>query len=375
MDLHVARPGIVLPVRTDTAGVAGPTPQQVRSKRWRRTSPGLYVPADTSRDCTFQRIVEAAAGGADGSAVTGWAALHWQGAQWFEGRTRAAALLPVPLALGDTGILSRRRGVQFCHDWLFDDDVVQVDGLPLTRPERSVCVAALRARTVEETVQVVDMACASDLVSLDEVAAYAERLRGRPHTRRLFSAIALGDENVWSPMEVTMRLRWIAHHDTPLLCNAPIFAEDGRHLLTPDLFDPQTGVAGEYDGIVHERTGVRRRDLDRENLARAYGIEVVSMISTDLQDLVNFERRLDDAYGRTARATGLPRWTLDQPPGWVDTSTVEKRRALSSEDRERWLRRRSVGPTPHGKSLGPATETNDFPWGVGAGGVETRLGP
>lgn len=289
----------------------------------------------------MQRIVEAVACGAKGVAATGWAALHWQGAQWFEGRTSAGELLPVPLALGDERILSRRPGVQFCHDWLFEDDVIREDGLPITRPERSVCIAALRARSVEATVQAIDMAAADDLVSIEELTAYAERLRGRPHTRRLFSAILLAEENVWSPMEVTMRLRWLTHHDSVLLCNAPIFDDRGRHLLTPDLFDPQAGVAGEYDGAVHDSLSVRRRDLERENLAREYGIELVSMISTDLRDTAAFERRLDDAYARASRLKGRPRWSLHQPPGWVDTSTVGLRRALTDDQRARWLGRQA----------------------------------
>ena len=285
-----------------------------------------------------QRIVEAVAGAMPDAAVTGWAALHWQGAQWFEGTRSSGGFLPVPVAVGDEKSVSRRRGVQLCHDWLFDDDLVEADGLPLTRPERSVCSSALRARTLESTLQVIEMAAASDLVSVDELRTYASRLFGRPHTRRLNAAIAVAEENVWSPMEVTMRLRWIERRPSSLLCNMPLFDRAGKHLLTPDLFDPETGVAGQYDGRVHEERTVRRRDLDKEEVARVHGIEVVSMISTDLTDTVSFERRLDGAYHRAAARTGASTWSLVQPDWWVDTSTVERRRALTPEQREKWLR-------------------------------------
>ncbi|MFC6154239.1 hypothetical protein [Nocardioides yefusunii] len=76
-------------------------------------------------------------------------------------------------------------------------------------------------------------------------------------------------------------------------------------MLTPDLFDPEFGVAGEYDGVVHDSLSVRRRDLDREERARQAGIEVVSMNSTDLVDRTSFDRRLSNAYTRAQRRQQL----------------------------------------------------------------------
>lgn len=345
VDLQLRRDGVVVPVRTDPAGLVGPTPRQVRGPKWRRTSPGFFVPADVIPDEAEQRIVEAVAGAPKGMAATGWAALHWQGAGWFPGKDSAGTVLPVPVALNDQRSLSRREGVQLCHDWLFDDDLIEVDGLPLTRPERSVCSAALRARSLESALQVIEMALAADLVSVDELRTYASRLFGRPHTRRLNAALVVAEENVWSPMEVTMRLRWVERRPASLLCNVPVFDRSGNHLFTPDLFDPETGVAGQYDGRVHDERTVRRRDLDKEEMARVHAIEVVSMISTDLTDMVSFERRLEGAYRRAAGRTGEPSWSLVPPDGWVDTSTVERRRSLTSEQRARWLKfQRS---TPH----------------------------
>lgn len=340
MELRVSRAGVVVPTRIDPMGLTGPTRGQARGQHWRRTSPGLYVPATVPTDVTEQRIVEAAAGAPAGTAVTGWAALHWQGARWFSGQDPEGRPLPVPLALDDHRHLAPRAGVRFHHDWLFDDDLTECDGVPITRAERSVCGAALRARSLEETVQVIDMAAAGDLVSLAELGAYAEALRGRPHTRRLFAALAAAEENVWSPMEVTMRLRWLARRQVVLLCNRPLFTPAGEHLFTPDLFDPVAAVAGEYDGIVHDDSRVRRRDLHREELARSLGIEIVSMVSGDLRDVAAFERRLDAAY---RRAVGpVDGWTLTPPDWWVDTSTVARRRALSAAERQRWLRSRAA---------------------------------
>lgn len=342
MELHITRPGLVVPVPVDPSGRDGPTPGQARGKRWRRTSPNRFVPSDVDRRRVGQRIVEAAAGAPDGALVTGWAALNWMGAVWFPGVDARGQELPVPLAIGDDGHLARRQGVQLVQDWLFDDDAIVDHGLPITRAERSVCVAALRARSLEDTVRVIDMAAAADLVSIDELATYFARIKGRPHTIRLGKAIDLADENVWSPQEVTMRLRWLEQRQATLLCNQPIFDLSGRHLLTPDVLDLRARVAGEYNGRVHDGDPNRRRDLDREELYRVLGIEVVTMMSTDLGDTRSFERRLAAAYQRAAARGPSDGWTIEQPPHWQDTSTVIRRRAMDDGLRRIWLRHRAA---------------------------------
>jgi hypothetical protein len=119
-----------------------------------------------------------------------------------------------------------------------------------------------------------------------------------------------------------------------------VFDLAGQHLFTPDLFDPVHGVAGEYNGAVHDGLDPRRRDLDREELYRRHGIEAVVMMSTDNRDVSRFVRRLHASYARAREHQGRPRtWTVVPPEWWVDTSTVEGRRALTPDQRARWLRR------------------------------------
>ncbi|MFC6154240.1 hypothetical protein [Nocardioides yefusunii] len=229
MDTTITRADVVIPVPTDSTGLHGPTKGQARGAGWRRTSPGLYVPARVEPTLTAQRIVEAWAGAPQGTAVTGWAALHWLGAEWFPGTASDRSLLPVPLALGDRQHTPRRPGVLPCHEWLFDDDVRESDGLPLTRPERSAVAEMVRARTFEEAVQVADMAVGSGVMTLPELIEYTERLRGRPRSRRLLSAVGEARENVWSPMETTLRLHWLTLRPAAhLLCNTPILSTAGQ---------------------------------------------------------------------------------------------------------------------------------------------------
>lgn len=342
MQLTITRSDVVVPVRADPAGITGPTPGRARGPRWRASSPGMFTPADVEADGTEQRIVEAVAGGVEGCAATGWAGLHWQGSRWFSGRHADGTPVPVLLAVGDHNNLAPREGVRFCHDWLFADDAVDVDGLPVTRAERSVCAEVLRVRTLAAAVRIIEMAAADDLVDVGSLRDYAARIKGRPHTIRLNQAIELADENIWSPGESDLKWAWSSQRPAaPLLCNRPVFDRRGRHLLTPDLLDPVAGVVGEYDGRFHEQQEVRRRDLDRVELYRDLELEVVVMMSTDLRDLRSFHRRLAAAYRRAAARTpsSTRAWTLEQPSWWVDTSTVERRRALTEHERRIWLRR------------------------------------
>jgi len=340
----VTRAGTVVPVHVDPTGIDGPTPKAVRNrKKWRRVGPGWYVPAEVDPDRPDQRIVEAMAGLPGASAVTGWAALEWQRGRWFSGlATDGVTRLPVPIALGDQRLTAQRAGLLLSEDWLFDDDVMTVDGLRITVPNRSVTFETRRARTLLRAVQAIDMAAYDDLIDLEDLSTYVDRLAARQGIKLTRRAVPLARENVWSPQETTMRLTWEGSETCPiLLCNPPVFDTAGHHLFTPDLLDPLAGVAGEYNGRVHLEGQPFRRDLDKEAAYRHHGIEVVTMVSADRFDTDNFLHRLRAAYERASVRPLTGSWTLDQPEWWVDTSTVARRRALSPSERALWLRRRT----------------------------------
>lgn len=339
----ITRPSVVVPVGLDTAGSSGPTPGQARGPRWRRVGSGLYVPAEVDPEALDQRIAEAVLGTPGTAAATGWAALAWEGGRWFSGLNADGTALPVPVALGDRRAVRPRPGMIVSEDWLFAGDLTEVDGLPLTIAERSVAYEARRARTLAAAVRVIDMAAYDDLVDVAAMRGYSARLAGRPGSVRLREAIDWADENVWSPQESVMRVAWRqAMPRVALRCNAPLFDADGQHLLTPDLLDVDHGVAGEYEGAVHLVSTTRHRDLDRDALYRDLGLEVVTMMSAEHDDLERFLARLRGAYRRAAEHQHEPRpWTAERPAWWVDTSSVAARRALTGGERAVWLGRRA----------------------------------
>lgn len=342
------RPELVAPVQVDPAGRSGPTRGQARGPRWRGTSSHLYVPSDVELTVE-QRIVEAASLiPARGGAVTGWAALRWMGGRWFDGSTSSdPSGLPVDLALPVT--VRPRPGVSLCRERWNPAEMIVVDGLPVTIPLRSVAFAMRYASGVEEAVRVLDLAAFNDLVSVAEVIDYAglaPRLGLSSYTgiQQCRDAIALADENTWSPQEVTMKLIWTRDAGFPApLMNQPVFDLRGHLVGTPDLLDVEAGLAGEYEGSLHLLGSQRARDVRREEKFRTLGLEFVTMLAGDAADRAGMVARMRAARGR---ARWLPEdhraWTIVPPPWWTPTVTVDQRRSLSPSQRARLLRHRHV---------------------------------
>lgn len=123
-------------------------------------------------------------------------------------------------------------------------------------------------------------------------------------------------------------------------CNVPVFTLDGRHVGTPDLIDPATGLVGLYHGDSHLSLVGASKDNRQDADFRDIGLEPVAMFATDWRDLGDFTRRLVAAAGRAGARKARREWTIDPPSWWTQTELVEQRRALAEWQRERYLRYR-----------------------------------
>jgi hypothetical protein len=293
---------------------------------------------------TEQRILEAACLLPDHGGVTGWAGLHWQKAtRWFSGARADGRLRPVWLAVAGDDIRPQP-GVRVCAERLDPRDLVVVDGITLTTAVRSTCYEMRYAASERRAAVVLSMAAYYDLVSVDELAEYAARHSGWTGIPRCRAAIPLAEENCWSPTEVEMVLTWRLDAELPRpLCNRPIFDLGGRHIGTPDLLDVEAGVVGQYDGSLHLAGAQRSIDVKAEERYRAVGLECFTMLAADRAHRGQMAARMHAARRRARwEPESRRQWTIEYPPWWTPTHSVEFRRALDPEQQQRLLRYRAA---------------------------------
>ncbi|RYC04473.1 hypothetical protein [Nocardioides zhouii] len=332
-------PDLVWPVRRHDAG--GPTDWQTRSGAFRPVGGGLWVPSGVEQT-VGQRIVEAVSRLPAHGAVTGWAALGWLGARWFEGIGPRMEPRPVTLALGSRHTLRPDHHIEVSQELVPAGAIRRVRGIRVTSPLWSVAFEMRKARSDEEAVVAFEMAAYDDLVSVAELAEYVDSaLWIRQGVARVRELLANLEENSWSPREPVMRRTWQESGFGRPLANCPVFDLAGRFVGTPDLLDVQAGVYGMYDGGLHLAGAVRHVDVAKEAAYRALGLEGATMMAGDLADRDPFRARLGEAYARAGRRPPESRlWLPGLPDWWTPTFTVDQRRGLSVAERSRVLRYR-----------------------------------
>lgn len=307
---------LIEPSRVDPLGVTGPTPGAARGRRWRQVAHGWYVPIEVDVQVVEQRILNQAVRLPPGGGLTGWAALRWRGARYFDGSASGGReILPVPLLLG-TRNLRPSPHVRLSKEQFPPWEREGVAGVPCASVARALYDETRWSSSDRGAVVAVDMTVAAGLIGRDEFRDYVE---SRPAWTGVYRARFAADHAVpgsRSPQESRMRLVWVLDADLPVpLCNQPVFSLDGNLLGYPDLFDPVAGLVGEYDGADHLAGDRRRRDRTREERFRDHGLEYVAVVTGELASNAHVVRRLRAAYRRAPfTPEGRRRWTLDQPP-------------------------------------------------------------
>jgi hypothetical protein len=113
-----------------------------------------------------------------------------------------------------------------------------------------------------------------------------------------------------------MRLVWVIDAGWPRpVCNRVVYSTNGEVLGRPDLLDPESGVAGEYDGALHRDRTRHRSDVARAERFRRSGLEPFVVVAGDT--VGQQVERMEAARSRAlARAAGERGWTLE-PPRWA----------------------------------------------------------
>ncbi|QIK68244.1 hypothetical protein G7072_19550 [Nocardioides sp. HDW12B] len=308
---------VVLPVRLDPLGRAGPTRSAARGRRWRRTCHGWYVPSWVDPTVPEQRVAEAVPHLSLGGVVTGWGALRMRGAHFLDGRAHDhSTLWPVTLAQG-WHAAPRPPGAGVRQHQLRVGDCSVVGGVPVHAAVPALVDEMRLAPDLAHAVVCADAARAARLVTgleMSETLAAGAGWLGIDQARRAWE---LSRDGVRSPPESRLRLVGREVDLTDLLVNVPVFSLDGRLLGYPDLLDAVAGLALEYDGAGHRSVARQRSDNLREEQLRAHAIEVLRVTSLDLARPLALGRRVLDVRARCAFLAPHARaWTLRPPPGW-----------------------------------------------------------
>jgi hypothetical protein len=301
-------------VRLDPAGVTGPTRGQARSKAWRSTSHGFYVPSAANGPQPEQRILEQSMRLPAEGAVTGWAAARLHGGGFFDGLLRdGRTQMPVPLCVGPAARVRADQHITVTRDRLDSDERVVRYGIPCVKALRAGFDCVRTAPDLRDAVVAVDMLAAAEIASIARLCSYASarpKWRGVPQVRR---ALDLASEDSRSPNETRMRLVWLLDARLPRpRVNTPVYDLRGRLLGVVDLLDEDAGVVGEFDGADHRTASAQTKDVRREDRLRRHGLEVFRVTGQDLREPRVVAERMLTARSRARwEPSSRRRWTID----------------------------------------------------------------
>ena len=257
-------------------------------------------------------------------AVTGWAALRWHGASYFNGTSRGGKVeRQVPL-VRLTGRYSD--GADWRRHILGVTEVEKVHGISCTSVQRAL-FDEMRFSTLTEAVVAMEMTAAAGLISSWLMALYVTHRPGWEGVPLVREALLLACDDSRSPQETRMKLVWVRDAELPYpLVNPPLFDRSGNLLGVPDLFDAELGIVGEYDGADHKHRERHRRDVAREERYRNAGLEYFTVVGGDLSDKDLIVRRMLAARRRALSNSRRTRgWTLTPPSWWITAETLDAR--------------------------------------------------
>lgn len=315
--------GVVRPRTSRALRDQGLSKHLLAGPRYRRTSPGRYVPSAVPLTTT-QRLIEAAAHLPPGAALGGWSAAHLLGARQLDGLDGARRPAPVVMCVPDG--LHRRAapGLRYVRQQLGPGDLVEVAGIPVTSALRTAADLARWAPDLEEAVVDLDTLLQAGVIAEDQVDEAAAHLVGRRGALQARTALALARRGARSPGETRLRLTYVlgVGAPTPLL-NPRVHDRHDQLLGYPDLLDVEAGLVLEYDGETwqsaerpdgHLDPEQHRQDNVREEWFERNGLLVVRAGRAD----VRRHRAGLIARMGAARAEGLilgsARWTWHVVP-------------------------------------------------------------
>jgi hypothetical protein len=287
------------PFRGSLAVAAGEVARGVlRSARFTRVFPDVYVPADVEIDHRVRSLAALVLVG-EGGVLAGYSAATVLGAPCAP-RSAPAEVLVDAHVRSHPGLRVRRGTAVGADRWT-------VRGRAVTAPARTAWDLARRLELAEAVVAL-DALAARGGFAPDELLRRRAAAPGARGCRRLDRVVQLADPRAESPMESRLRLLLV-------LAGLPVpqvqyrLVADGRTVARFDLAYPAAQLAIEYDGGAHVDELDRRRDIRTGRLgwytARFTAPDLADPAATSAAVRALLAQRLP-LFGRTERDLRAP---------------------------------------------------------------------
>lgn len=255
-----------------TEAVASGTvsPSALRS-RYTKIFRDVYLPRDTE----LTPLRRARAGwlwSRRQAVVAGFTASAVHGARWVD---KAG---PVELIHDNRHHLP---GLRIWGDCIAPDEIVRVDGVPVTTPERTAFDLACWY-SLDSAVPAIDSLARAADVKLADVELIASRYPGRRGVKNARKTLELVDAGAESPRETWLRLLLIENGLPRPQTQIPVYDDRGYLIGRVDMGWPELRVAVEYDGD-HHRSDRRQFawDITRMEMLQEQGWIVVRVTAKD----------------------------------------------------------------------------------------------
>ncbi len=264
------------------------------------------------RDARIRQAVQAAPAG---GVLSGWAAaaLHGVPELFIDGTRDGVTALPVEFSVPREGGTYRRRGVGVRYSLVPRDDVVQLDGIPVTSTWRTTLDLARRSRTEGRALAMSDLSMRHGLVEPATFADYVRPLKGLHGLKRVRAVMGEMCGQAESVPESELRWTWLSCELPKPIPNVSVWDRFGRFVGRIDLLDPESGLGAEYQGYWHHMDGAAENDENRFAKFAAMNLTIVPVWKEDVAKESVGQLLRQGQRQAQARDRRLDTWSIVSP--------------------------------------------------------------
>ena len=244
--------------------------RRLQRSDWQRVGPGQYTRPHEADIVTRLTAVSLR--------LPAGAAFAGRTAGWLHG-LELPPCSPVEAIAPLSCRISARAGVSLRRAQLEFDEIVDVKGLPVTNPIRTVVDLAFLL-PLPEAVAAADAALHQKILGVEDLELAAVSREGRQGVKRLRQVIELAEPLSESPMETRLRLVLISGGLPRPQAQAALTDRSGSLIGRADLFYPERSLVLEYDGATHKESLVE--DSRRQNRLIEAGYQLLRFTGADV---------------------------------------------------------------------------------------------